>query len=134
MIAAGRNLAPALFFFGCRDPEVDDLYAAEFERWAKLGAVDVRHAYSRATAKSEGCKYVQDRLWHDADDVYALWDRGAKVYMCGSREVGKAVEDVCVRLAMKWVEMRKGEKETEEAAREWFEKQRNERFATDVFD
>lgn len=54
--------------------------------------------------------------------------------MCGSREVGKAVEDVCVKLTMKWVEVRKGEQETEEAAREWFEKQRNERFATDVFD
>lgn len=134
MIAAGRNLAPALFFFGCRDPEVDDLYASEFERWRKLGAVDVRHAYSRATSKSEGCKYVQDRLWHDGDDVCALWDRGAKVYMCGSREVGKAVEDVCVKLAMKWEEMKNGESTTEEDARKWFEKQRNERFATDVFD
>ncbi|KAF5662549.1 bifunctional p-450:nadph-p450 reductase [Fusarium heterosporum] len=135
MLAAGRTLAPALLFFGCRDPEIDDLYAEELARWQQMGAVDVRRAYSRATEKSEGCKYVQDRIYHDRTDVFELWDNGAKVFICGSREIGKAVEDVCVRLAMeRSEEKREGMGISEEKARAWFEKSRNERFATDVFD
>ncbi|KAI8656633.1 hypothetical protein LRP88_11942 [Fusarium phalaenopsidis] len=134
MLAAGRNLAPAMLFFGCRNPDIDDLYADEFDRWEKMGAVSVRRAYSRATDKSEGCKYVQDRLYHDRADVFKLWNQGAKVYICGSREVGKAVEGVCVRLVMEWSEEHMKCASTEEKAREWFDKHRNERFATDVFD
>lgn len=134
MLAAGRNLAPAMFFFGCRNPDIDDLYADEFERWEKMGAVSVRRAYSRATDKSQGCKYVQDRVYHDRADVFKLWDQGAKVFICGSREVGKAVEAVCVRLVVEWSENHMECASTEEKAREWFEKHRNERFATDVFD
>lgn len=135
MLAAGRTLAPALLFFGCRDPEIDDLYAEEFARWQQMGAVDMRRAYSRATDKSEGCKYVQDRIYHDRADVFDLWDNGAKVFICGSREIGKAVEDVCVRLAMeRSAEKQEGKGATEEKARAWFEKSKNERFATDVFD
>nr|Q9Y8G7.1 RecName: Full=Bifunctional cytochrome P450/NADPH--P450 reductase; AltName: Full=Cytochrome P450foxy; AltName: Full=Fatty acid omega-hydroxylase; AltName: Full=P450foxy; Includes: RecName: Full=Cytochrome P450 505; Includes: RecName: Full=NADPH--cytochrome P450 reductase [Fusarium oxysporum]BAA82526.1 fatty acid omega-hydroxylase (P450foxy) [Fusarium oxysporum] len=133
MLAAGRTLAPALLFFGCRNPEIDDLYAEEFERWEKMGAVDVRRAYSRATDKSEGCKYVQDRVYHDRADVFKVWDQGAKVFICGSREIGKAVEDVCVRLAIEKAQQN-GRDVTEEMARAWFERSRNERFATDVFD
>jgi cytochrome P450/NADPH-cytochrome P450 reductase len=135
MLAAGRKLAPALLFFGCRDPENDDLYAEELARWEQMGAVDVRRAYSRATEKSEGCKYVQDRIYHDRADVFKVWDEGAKVFICGSREIGKAVEDICVRLAMeRSKEMPEGKGATEEKARAWFERSRNERFATDVFD
>ncbi|KAH6996594.1 cytochrome P450 [Ilyonectria sp. MPI-CAGE-AT-0026] len=133
MLAAGRDLAPALIFFGCRDPDVDDLYALEFARWEKMGAVEVRRAYSRATDKSEGCKYVQDRLFHDRKDVFPLWNRGAKAYICGSRDVGRAIEDVCIRLAVEWSKDT-GKDTTEDEAREWFEKHRHERFATDVFD
>ncbi|KAH7136528.1 cytochrome P450 [Dactylonectria macrodidyma] len=133
MSAAGRDLAPALLFYGCRDPAVDDLYADEFARWEKMGVVEVRRAYSRATDKSEGCKYVQDRLYHDRNDVFPLWNRGAKAYICGSRDVGKAIEDVCVRLAQEWCK-NEGKDVTEEEARDWFDKNRNERFATDVFD
>ncbi|KAF7532626.1 hypothetical protein G7Z17_g13616 [Cylindrodendrum hubeiense] len=98
-----------------------------------MGAVEVRRAYSRATDKSEGCKYVQDRLYHDRADVFPLWNRGAKAYICGSRDVGKAIEDVCIRLAQEWGKD-EGKNTTEEEAQEWFEKNRNERFATDVFD
>ena len=134
MLAAGRDLAPALLFFGCRDPDVDDLYASELARWEELGAVEVRRAYSRAADRAQGCKYVQDRLYHDREDVFPLWDRGAKVYICGSREVGKGVEDVFIRLAQEWSKKNLGKDATTEEAKEWFEKNRNERFATDVFD
>lgn len=133
MIAAGRKIAPALLFYGCRSPDMDDLYSEEFERWEKLGAVEMRKAYSRASDKSFGCKYVQHRMSHDKEDLYKLWDQGAKVLVCGSRDVGKAVEAVCVQLVQ---ERRSGggTEMTEEQAKEWWDKQRNGRYLTDVFD
>jgi|SRR5688572_2937163 len=135
LISAGQTLAPALLFFGCRSPEVDDLYAEELEQWQQMGAVDVRRAYSRAAEKSEGCKYVQDRIYHNRDDVLKLWDEGAKVYICGSREISKAVETVCVQLAVEGLEEKlEDDSAREEKARAWFERIRKERFATDVFD
>ncbi|GJN72481.1 hypothetical protein PLICBS_006554 [Purpureocillium lilacinum] len=131
MIGAGRKVAPALLFFGCRCPDKDDLYADELALWEELGAVEVRRAYSRAPEKSFGCKYVQHRLSHDRADVSKLWDRGAKIYVCGSRDMGKAVESVCIDI----VQHSSSSKDvTEKKTKAWFEKQRNERYVTDVFD
>lgn len=131
MVGAGRKVAPALLFFGCRCPDKDDLYADELARWEELGAVEVRRAFSRAPEKSFGCKYVQHRLSHDRADVSKLWDRGAKIYVCGSRDMGKAVESVCIDI----VQHSSSSKDvTEKKTKAWFEKQRNERYVTDVFD
>lgn len=134
MIAAGRKIAPAILFFGCRSPDADDLYAEEFARWEKLGAVEVRRAYSRDTEKSEGCKYVQDRMYHDREDIYKLWDMGAKIYVCGSRDVGKGIEDACVAMIKESGTKKLAHIVSDEEARAWFEKLRNERYLTDVFD
>ncbi|KAK2595921.1 hypothetical protein QQS21_006516 [Conoideocrella luteorostrata] len=133
MVAAGRKLAPALLFFGCRSPDQDDLYAEELARWEKLGAVDVRRAYSRSPSDSEGCKYVQHRLSHDREDITRLWDRGAKIYLCGSKNVGTAVEAVFLDMVKEAGKQKRGETTTE-AAKEWLDKQKNERYLTDVFD
>lgn len=139
-IAAGRTLAPALLFYGCRDPHTDLLYSDLLSRWEKLGAVSIRYAFSRASTSSssfspssEGCKYVQDRLFHDRKEVVELFDAGAKLFVCGSREVGKGVEDVCLRIAKEERERKKGGVVDDARLREWFEGLRNERFATDVF-
>lgn len=132
-IAAGRTLAPALLFYGCRAPDTDLLYADLLSRWEKLGAVSVRHSFSRAPDKSEDCKYVQDRMYRDGKDVVELWHKGAKVFVCGSREVGQGVEDVCIKIAKEDHERVNGVKADEGRTREWFEGLRNERFATDVF-
>lgn len=134
MIAAGRKIAPALLFFGCRAPDADDLYADEFARWEKLGAVEVRRAYSRATDKSDGCKYVQDRMSHDRKDIYKLWEDGARVYVCGSRDVGKGIEEACIDMVQESSQKRLANILTAEEAKAWLDKLRNERFMTDVFD
>lgn len=134
MIAAGRKLARALLFFGCRSPDEDDLYADEFARWEKLGAVEVRRAYSRDTAKSDGCKYVQDRVSKDRHEIYELWDQGARLYLCGSRAVGKGIEDTCVEMVKESAELKLKHIATDEAARKWLDNLRNERFMADVFD
>ena len=58
---AGRDVARALLFFGCRAPADDFLYAEEEVReWREMGVVDVRPAFSRQSDASEGCKYVQE--------------------------------------------------------------------------
>jgi cytochrome P450/NADPH-cytochrome P450 reductase len=132
-IAAGRDLAPALLFYGCRDPKADLLYSDLLSRWEKLGAVSLRYAFSRAPSSSEGCRYVQDRLYHDRKEVVELFEAGAKLFVCGGREVGKGVEDVCLKMAREERVRKKGGDVDEGRLKEWFEGLRNERFATDVF-
>ncbi|KAF2662100.1 NADPH--cytochrome P450 reductase-like protein [Lophiostoma macrostomum CBS 122681] len=132
MLAANPSLrlAPALLFIGCRAPGADALYADEFAQWAKEGAVELRYAYSREPqhADSQGCKYVQDRMWRDRADVVKLWVTGAKVFLCGSPGLVKGVKEV----ARKIVREEKREA-TEEQIEKFFMGMRNSRIAVDVF-
>ncbi|KAF2468655.1 cytochrome P450 [Lindgomyces ingoldianus] len=132
-LAAGRSLAPALLFYGCHSPDTDALYSELLSRWENLGAVSVRYSYSRTPEKSEGCRYVQDRLYHDRKEVVELFEAGAKVFVCGGREVGEGVQETCIRITRERSMEVQGRDVSEEKAREWFEGLRNERFATDVF-
>ncbi|KAF4966404.1 hypothetical protein FSARC_5913 [Fusarium sarcochroum] len=126
-LAAGRKLAPALLFFGCRG-KTDDLYREEFNAWETQGAVVVKRAYSRESAEeTKDCQYVQHRMVKDKEELAELWEQGAKMYVCGSREMGNAVEETCVEL------LKELQCVDEEDARAFMEEVRNERFATDVF-
>ncbi|KAI0436173.1 bifunctional P-450:NADPH-P450 reductase [Xylaria telfairii] len=133
MIAAGRKLAPALLLVGCRSPGRDDLYADEFAKWEEAGAVIVKRAYSRATEKSNGDKYVQDLVRTHYDEIVPLWDQNARLYICGSRAIGEGVKAEVVKLIVDRIRGR-GEETTEENVEEWWEGLRNVRYATDVFD
>ena len=132
-IEAGRKLAPALLFFGCQKPGQDDLHADEISAWASKGAVDVRYAYSRDSASSNGAKYVQDRYWADREDVLRQFHSGAKVFVCGSGRVADGVKDASVKMFMQSND-ETGEPKTKEEAETWFDGLRNERFMSDVFD
>ncbi|KAI6282185.1 hypothetical protein ACKVWC_009403 [Pyricularia oryzae] len=134
MVSAGRKLAPALLYFGCRDPDFDDLYRDEFDEWEKLGAVEVRRTYSRKPEASDGCKHVQDRIVADADRLLGLWMEGAKLYVCGSRGVSHSVMDAMTRIKMDKDRELHGKETTVEEARQYFDDLRNVRYATDVFD
>ena len=131
-LSAGRILAPALLFIGCRHPDKDALYAEELAQWAEQGAVDVRYAFSRCPERSEGCKYVQDRLWHDRKEARELWEKGARFYVCGSGAVGDGVGEAIMRVYREGKE-EKGEEYKEEDGKAWFRGLRNERFVSDVF-
>jgi cytochrome P450/NADPH-cytochrome P450 reductase len=129
----GRALAPALLFVGCRGGGTGDvLYREEFEEWARIGAVDVRYAFSRDPGASEGCKYVQDRVLRDRQDVFELWDRGAKIYVCGSREVANEVGVAAREMVVERMKEHGGKAGTAEVEA-WFEDKRNERFISDIF-
>ncbi|OLN87311.1 Bifunctional P-450:NADPH-P450 reductase 3 [Colletotrichum chlorophyti] len=134
MLGNGRSLAPAILFFGCRDPSADDLYRHEFDSWEAAGAVKVYRAYSRKPEASSGCKYVQDRIWQEREMLYGLWNQGARVYVCGSNKVAEGVKEVLLRAAGELTEREDGKSKTREELEEWFNGIRNERFATDVFD
>ncbi|KAL1306999.1 hypothetical protein AAFC00_005629 [Neodothiora populina] len=126
-IGAGRTIAPALFFVGCRDPDKDELYRQEFDKWESMGAVKVIRAYSRRSELSNECKYVQDQILAHKTEVLKLWDEGAKVFVCGSRNLEVSVREVSKKLHIE----RKAC--SEEEAGVWYEGLRNARFATDVF-
>ncbi|KAK6375733.1 hypothetical protein LTS17_007555 [Exophiala oligosperma] len=97
-IRSGKKLAPALLFYGCASPDRDALYQEEFAEWQEQGAVDLRHAFSRAPEKSLGCRHVQDRIWHDRADTKKLFLDKAQVYMCGSSAVGVEINKVMVEI------------------------------------
>lgn len=57
---AGRDVAKNLLFFGCHS-EHDFIYGdTDLKEWAELGIVDIRPAFSRSPAESNGCKYVTE--------------------------------------------------------------------------
>jgi cytochrome P450 / NADPH-cytochrome P450 reductase len=131
-IAAGRKLAPALLFLGCRSPTKDRLYGKEMDKWAQAGAVDIRYAFSREPEKSEGCRYVQDRMLKDAKDVRRIFREGAKCFTCSGPGPSEGIADAAVQI---WLDGMKeiGKEMTAEEAKEWFRQRRNERFVVDVF-
>ncbi|KAK9321298.1 cytochrome P450 [Lipomyces orientalis] len=136
MIGAGRSLAPCLLFFGCRDPDADELYRDDMDRWQAMGAVDMRFAYSRRADHPDaaGCKYVQHRLYHDRNDVGRLWEKGARLYVCGSRDVGEGVHQAAIKMMAGFAKEHDGQEMSEVEVEKWFQGLRNVRYATDVFD
>ncbi|EKG22462.1 Flavodoxin [Macrophomina phaseolina MS6] len=132
--------APALLFFGCRSPGVDDLYREEWDRFEEEGVVSVRRAYSRVEegrelGRGEWQGYVQDVLRQEGqkEELTALWENGAKIYVCGSPKMAKAVKEVFANIA--WDAARKnGDQEAAGmAAGEWFRRFENERCAVEIF-
>ena len=81
---AGEPFAPALCFFGVRDPDIDYIFRDEFQAAEAEGIVKMRPAFSRAPV--DGVKYVQDRIAADADDVWELLgdpEKNTHVFVCG---------------------------------------------------
>ncbi|WP_069805850.1 MULTISPECIES: cytochrome P450 [Thermogemmatispora] len=93
----GQTLAPALLFFGCDHPAVDYLYREELEQWEQAGIVQLRPAFSRCP--NGQIRYVQDRLWHDREEIVALFKRNARIYVCGDgQQMAPAVRATFVRI------------------------------------
>ncbi|KAL6809711.1 cytochrome P450 [Trichoderma sp. SZMC 28015] len=133
ILKSGRSLAPAVLFYGCRNPSDDDLYYDEFCTWEAAGAVTVFRSYSRQPEASHGCKYVQDRMWHERQNVTQLWDSNAKIYVCGSNVMADGVRETLIRILSNKLQT-KGVPMGKKEAMEWFERITSERYAIDVFD
>ncbi|KAH7099627.1 fatty acid hydroxylase [Auriculariales sp. MPI-PUGE-AT-0066] len=125
--AAGRRVGKMLLFFGCRDPELDYLYGDdEIKQWVEEGVLEVRTAFSRASDKSEGCKYVQDRILHNRGEVRDLYQNGARFYTCGSTKAASGIKNAILKMFEEFG----GDGYTPEEA---YAKIQNDRYAVDVF-
>ncbi|GAB2886351.1 cytochrome P450 [Streptomyces deserti] len=80
-LAAGVEIAPAVCYFGCDAPDADFLHAAELRAAEAAGAVSLRPAFS--AAPDGEVRFVQHRIAVEADEVWALLNAGARVYVCG---------------------------------------------------
>jgi cytochrome P450/NADPH-cytochrome P450 reductase len=78
----GVPVGPSLLFFGCREPECDDLYADELREFEDNGVVRVHTVFSRRP--EEGRKYVQHQMASRNDEVWNLIQNGAAIFVCGN--------------------------------------------------
>ncbi len=124
--ADGKTLGPAMLFFGCRHPEQDFLYEEELQGWAKDGVMELHTAFSRAQKRRV---YVQDVIRDQRDAVWALIDKGAKIFVCG--DGGRMEPDVRRALTTIYAE----ETDSDDAAAEaWFTGlMRDGRYVLDVW-
>ncbi|PYH98277.1 cytochrome P450 [Aspergillus ellipticus CBS 707.79] len=135
--------AKALLFVGCRTQGKDDIHAEELAEWSRQGIVDVRWAYSRPFEDHKG-QHIQDKIAGNRDELVSLFDQGARIYVCGSTDVGNAVRQAFkeifldVRRERRRVAQESGEEGppegTDEAADKFIDGLKaNMRYATDVF-
>lgn len=136
------ELAPAHLFIGCRSPDKDRLYASEMDSWAKLGAVTLHYAFSRAPERSSapGCKYIDELMLASGqrEVVIGAWTQGARAYVCGIRAVSESVGRAARELVEAGLKARRegdgwSEEDVEARKRELMEGFRM-RAAEDVFD
>jgi cytochrome P450 / NADPH-cytochrome P450 reductase len=78
----GAVVAPSMLFFGCREPEQDEIYGDEMRELAKLASTTLCTVFSKRP--EDGRRYVQHEMLARADEVWTLLDRGAAVFVCGN--------------------------------------------------
>ena len=103
------------------------------DEWRCSGAVDVRRAFSRAPDSSEGCRYVQERIWKDREDFISLWRKGARVFVCGSQAIAESAKQSIIKIKTEMVREEGGDTDVG-SIQSWFESLRNVRYVADVFD
>lgn len=126
---AGKALAPALLFFGCRSKD-DDLYRDELDEFESLGIVRVSRAYSKTPKETEarGCAYVQERIQAEEEEFRKLWDQGASIFVCGGSKMSEAVKDTFINIA------RKGAgNDGFRSPTEWFKALDTRRYVAEIF-
>ncbi|WP_415183867.1 PepSY domain-containing protein [Phaeovulum sp.] len=89
-IRANARKRPVLLFFGMRHPQSDFLYARDFRGWQAGGRLS-----RLVTAISRGARphYVQDALRAERAEVAALICNGARVMVCGGRQMAAGVAE-----------------------------------------
>jgi sulfite reductase (NADPH) flavoprotein alpha-component len=81
---------PVHLWFGARSAETDLLYAEELTAWQKDGRLDhLTCAFSRSTAPR---RHVQDALRDDAEALRDLVTHGARIMVCGGRDMAQGVQ------------------------------------------
>ena len=81
---------PIHLFFGLRHPGSDLLYGADLARWKSDGRLA---RLVTATSRGKRPYYVQDSLRNEATQVAALIRSGARIMVCGGRDMAAGVKD-----------------------------------------
>ncbi|CUH67453.1 Sulfite reductase [NADPH] flavoprotein alpha-component [Thalassovita gelatinovora] len=86
---------PIHLFFGMRHPDSDFFYGEEMRAWQQEGRLS-----RLVTAVSRGGRprYVQDAVRDDAAEVARLVRNGARVLVCGGRDMAAGVSDALVEI------------------------------------
>lgn len=109
----GQGPARAILYIGCRTKTKDDIHSADLENWARLGAVDVRWAYSRPDhadpqtqthTQGLGPRHVQDLILQDKNEIWEMMqgmeaeteedEERARIYVCGGMAVANGVRSI----------------------------------------
>ena len=90
-VRANARRRPVHLFFGMRHPDSDFLYGEELLRLAGRGPPD--HGSSRPSRAGARPHYVQDALRAEAAEVARLIRDGARVMVCGGRDMAAGVAD-----------------------------------------
>ncbi|KAK0947242.1 hypothetical protein LTR29_001197 [Friedmanniomyces endolithicus] len=130
MFCAGTGLAPFRSFV--QERASADWGGEEIGAGASLLWLSASGSGLVAPERSHGYKHIDEAMRADGQLLLDLWDADARVFVCGSRDVGDSVKNVCMDLAKDWARQR-GKEPSDERANEWFDSVRNERFSTDVF-
>ena len=125
--ANGTKVGPAMLFYNCKQPDGDDMYREEFDKWEQQGAVSVHSAYSSKPGIAGGAKHVQERIWNDREEVAELYKQDAQLYMCGAEMVGSGVEEVMAKIRSE------ANGEDLATAKKWVQELKGERYWSDVF-
>ncbi len=125
--AQGRQIGPSLLFFGCRHPGQDFIYEDELKAFEAGGVTRLATAFSRVEGRQK-C-YVQDEIYALRDEVLALIEAGAVVYVCG--DASRMAPDVRRTMAAIYCEKMKA---NEAAAEQWLnELTASNRYLVDVW-
>lgn len=103
LIGAGTGVGPLVGFiraqgarrpmhlwFGARHPDTDFLYGDDLHEWSEHGQVTgLNTAFSRCGQRH----YVQDAIRRDAQQFRELVAQGARILVCGGRDMGEGVRD-----------------------------------------
>jgi sulfite reductase (NADPH) flavoprotein alpha-component len=94
-LRANRAHRPMHLWFGARHPQADYLYAEDLTKWQGDKRLTGLHtAFSRTGSRH----YVQDALREDADAIRRLVAEGARVMVCGGREMAQGVSDAMTEI------------------------------------
>jgi sulfite reductase (NADPH) flavoprotein alpha-component len=94
-VRANARRRPVHLFFGMRHPDSDFLYNSDLAGWLADG-----HLARLVTAASRGTRphYVQDALRAEAAQVARLIRDGARMMVCGGREMAVGVAEVLAEI------------------------------------
>ena len=95
IVRANTRQRPIHLFFGMRHPDSDFLYDAEIPGWQTDGRLA-----RLVTAVSRGKRpyYVQDALRAEGADLARLIGQGARVMVCGGREMAAGVSEALAEI------------------------------------